>query len=74
MRSVVLGALGKIASPQALRSLFHVLRESPDSEGVSIGAEIVPTLEQGLGSANASVRQLACECLGPWGTAPPPVE
>jgi len=37
---------------------------------VSIGDEIVPILRDGLGSPNAAVRMLACECLGALGQVP----
>jgi len=45
------------------------LREVLEFSAVSIGNEIVPTLEEGLSSPNAAVRMLACECLGALGQA-----
>src|SRR5580765_2886204 len=45
------------------------LREVLEFSAVSIGAEIVPMLQDGLGSPNAAVRMLACECLGALGHA-----
>jgi HEAT repeat protein len=46
------------------------LRGVLEFSAVSIGEEIVPVLEQGLGSPNAGVRMLACECLGVLGHLP----
>jgi HEAT repeat protein len=40
------------------------LREVLEFSVISIGDEIVPVLQDGLGSPNAAVRTLACECLG----------
>lgn len=45
------------------------LREVLEFSAVSIGSEIVPMLQDGLSSANAAVRMLACECLGALGHA-----
>jgi HEAT repeat protein len=45
------------------------LRAVLEFSAVSIGEEIVPELRDGLGSPNAAVRMLACECLGALGTA-----
>jgi HEAT repeat protein len=45
------------------------LREVLEFSAVSIGTEIVPMLLDGLGSPNAAVRMLACECLGALGQA-----
>jgi HEAT repeat protein len=46
------------------------LREVLEFSAVSIGDEIVPILGDGLASPNASVRMLACECLGALGHVP----
>ena len=46
------------------------LRGVLEFSAVSIGEEIVPVLEPGLGSPNASVRMLACECIGALGYLP----
>jgi HEAT repeat protein len=46
------------------------LREVLEFSAVSIGDEIVPILSDGLASPNASVRMLACECLGALGHVP----
>jgi HEAT repeat protein len=43
------------------------IREIVEHTAVSLGAEIAPTLEVGLGASNAAVRTLACECLGSMG-------
>jgi HEAT repeat protein len=44
------------------------LREVLEFSAVSIGEEIVPVLQTGVGSSNAAVRMLACECLGALGS------
>jgi HEAT repeat protein len=43
------------------------LRGVLEFSAVSIGAEIVPVLTEGLRSPNPSVRRLACECIGAMG-------
>src|SRR5205814_6499865 len=46
------------------------LRGVLEFSAVSIGEEIVPVLTEGLGSPNAAVRSLACECIGALGYLP----
>jgi HEAT repeat protein len=46
------------------------LRGVLEFSAVSIGTEIVPVLTEGLGSPNAAVRMLACECIGALGHLP----
>jgi HEAT repeat protein len=43
------------------------LRDVLEFSAVSLGEEIVPALTEGLSAAGASVRRLACECLGAMG-------
>jgi HEAT repeat protein len=44
-----------------------VLRQSLEFYVLALGADIVPTLRLGLQASSASVRQLACQCLGALG-------
>jgi HEAT repeat protein len=46
------------------------LRSVLEFSAVSIGEEIVPVLTDGLGSANPSIRMLACECIAALGNLP----
>jgi HEAT repeat protein len=44
-----------------------LLRQSLEFYVLALGAEIVPTLRLGLAASSASVRRLACQCLGALG-------